>query len=151
MKRVTRGVGLALAVLLQMACSDQGPNDQLTYDRLQGPTWILLSLVFTSDANPATTFDFSAAGGSGSLRFEADTTFLLILVPDPGSPSRSSVGPVAIEGDTLVLTDDADPDLPLLSGTLEGTRLVLETDDAEFDFNGDGTDEPAHVSAVFEP
>lgn len=28
-------------------------------------------------------------------------------------------------------------------------QLVFETDDAEFDFEGDGTDEPAHVSAVF--
>jgi hypothetical protein len=151
MNRATRGMGLALLVLLHTGCGDQGPEGPLTYARLQGPVWILLSLVFTSDANPATTFDFSAQGGSGSLRFEADTTFLLILVPNPGSPSRSSVGPVAIEGDTVVLTDNADPDLPLLSGTLEGTRLVLETDDAEYDFNGDGTDEPAHVSAVFEP
>ena len=151
MKRMAKSLWLALLVLLQIRCGDQGPEGPLTYAQLQGPVWILLSLVFTSDANPATTFDFTAAAGSGSLRFEADTTFLLILVPNPGSPSRSSVGPVAIEGDTVVLTDNADPDLPLLSGTLEGTRLVLQTDDAEFDFNGDGTDEPAHVSAVFEP
>jgi hypothetical protein len=48
-----------------------------------------------------------------------------------------------------VLTDDADPDTPLLTGTLSGQRLDFETDDAEFDFDGDGTDEPAHVSAVF--
>ena len=148
MRQPVRGLWLALVILLQLGCGDEGPNDELTYGELRG-TWVLLSLVFTSDANPSTTFDFVAASGSGSLRFEADTTFLLILVPDPGSPTQSATGPVALEGSTVVLTDSADPDLPLLSGTLAAQRLTLETEDAEYDFNGDGTDEPAHVSAVF--
>jgi len=54
-----------------------------------------------------------------------------------------------LEGSTVILTDSSDPDLPLLSGTLEGSQLLLETENAEYDFNGDGTDEPAHVSTVF--
>jgi hypothetical protein len=140
---------LALLVLLPLGCGDEGPNDVLTYAELAG-TWILLSLIYTSDANPSTSFDFRAAGGSGSLTFEADTTFLFILVPDPGSATESAVGPVSLDGSTVVLTDNADPDLPLLSGQLAGQRLTLETENAEYDFNDDGTDEPARVSAIFE-
>jgi hypothetical protein len=147
MRRPARGIWLALLVLLQLGCGDEGP-DELTYGDLVG-TWPLLSLVFTSDANPSTTFDFLASGGSGSLHFEADTTFLLILVPDPGSPSETIEGPVTLEGTTVVLTSEADPDVPLLSGSLVDGRLTLETEDAEHDFDGDGTDEPARVSAVF--
>jgi hypothetical protein len=143
------GPWLALLVLLQLGCGDEGPSDDLAYGELEG-TWVLLSLIFTSDANPSTQFDFRAAGGSGSLKFEADTTFLMILVPDPGSPTETASGPVALEGSTVVLTDNADPDLPLLSGTLSAQRLTLETENAEYDFNGDGTDEPARVSVVFE-
>jgi hypothetical protein len=149
MRRPARGLWLALLVLLPLGCGDEGPNDELTYGELEG-TWVLLSPIFTSDANPATTFDFRAAGGSGSLRVEADTSFLLILLPDPGSPTESATGPVALEGSTIVLTDNADPDLPLLSGTLIGQRLVFETEDAEYDFDGDGADEPARVDVVFE-
>jgi hypothetical protein len=73
----------------------------------------------------------------------------MILVPNPGSPTESVTGPVALEGSTVILTDNEDPDLPLLSGTVVEQRLVLETEDAEYDFDGDGTDEPARVSAVF--
>ena len=148
MTRAIRGLPLAFLVFLQLRCGDEGPNDELTYEDLEG-TWVLLSLIFISDANASTTFDFRAAGGSGSLRFEPDSSFLLILVPDPGSPTDSVTGPVALEGSTVILTDSSDPDLPLLSGTLEGSQLVLETENAEYDFNGDGTDEPAHVSTVF--
>lgn len=148
MRRPTQSFWLALLLLLPLGCGDEGPNDELTYAELVG-TWGILSLVFTSDASPSTTFDFRAAGGSGSLIFEADTTFLFIVVPNPGSPTISSTGTVALEGSTVVLTDDADPDLPLLRGTVIGQRLTMETEDAEYDFNGDGTDEPARVSAVF--
>jgi hypothetical protein len=36
------------------------------------------------------------------------------------------VGPVALHGETVILTDDADPDL--LSGTLVEGRLTFETE-----------------------
>jgi hypothetical protein len=148
MTRRVRGAAVVLLLLFQPGCGDEGPNDELTYQALEG-TWILFSLTFTSDANSSTIFDFRAAGGSGSLRFEADSTFLMILVPDPGSPTESITGPVALEGSTIVLTDAADPDFPLLSGSIVDQRLALETENAEYDFDGDGTDEPARVSAVF--
>lgn len=148
MKSPARVLWLSLLVLLQLGCGDDGPNE-LTYDDLEG-TWAIFSLIYTSDDNPSTTFDFRAAGGSGSLRFEGDATFLLILVPDPGSPSESVVGPVALEGATVVLTDGSDPEeVPMLSGTLEDGRLTMENEDAEYDFDGDGTDEPAGVRVVF--
>jgi hypothetical protein len=147
MRHRWRGLWLTLAAF-QLACGDDGPAEDLTYADLIGQ-WSLLSLVITSDADPSTTFDFRAAGGSGSLHFEADSTFLLVLLPDPGSPTQSSTGPVTLDEGTVVLTDDADPDGPVLTGTLSGGRLAFETDQAEFDFDDDGTDEPAHISAVF--
>jgi hypothetical protein len=149
MSRPLRHLSFVLGVLLQFGCGDEGPNQGLTYADLEG-TWVLLSLVYVSDANSSTTFDFRAAGGSGSIRFEADTTFLLVLVPNPGSPSQTAVGPVTLEGSTVSLTDNDDPDSPALSGTVVGRRLRLDTDNAEHDFNGDGADEPARVTVVFE-
>ena len=146
MTRAAQGLWLPLVALL-LGCGDEGPDD-LTYADLEG-TWVPLSLVFTSDADPSTTFDFLAAGGSGSLHFEPDTTFLIILVPDPDSPTESATGPVALDGPTVVLTDEADPDLPLLSGGLVEGRLRLETDNAEYDFDGDGTEEAARVEGIF--
>jgi hypothetical protein len=149
MSRPLRHLSFVLGVLLQFGCGDEGPNQDLSYADLEG-TWVLLSLVYVSDANPSTTFDFRAAGGSGSIRFEADTTFLLVVVPNPGSPSQTAAGPVTLQGSTVSLTDNHDPDGPSLSGTLVGGRLRLDTDNAEYDFNGDGADEPARVTVVFE-
>ena len=150
MSRPTRPALPALiALLLTLGCGDEGPNEDLTYAELVG-NWPLISLVFTSDADPGTTFDFQAAGGSGSLTFQDDTTFLWVLLRDPGSPTESSTGPVELDGEAIILTDENDPDLPLLTGSRAGTRLVFETEDAEYDFDGDGMDEPARVDAVFE-
>lgn len=139
---------LALVAILASACGDEGPSDDLSYSELVG-TWPLLSLVFTSDADPGTTFDFTGASGSGSLTFEDDRTFLLILLPDPGSPTESITGTVEIDGQTITLNDDAETDPVHLTGRRTGTRLELETEEAEYDFNGDGTDEPARVDIVF--
>jgi hypothetical protein len=149
MRRPTRRALPALVALLTLGCGDEGPSEDLTYAELVG-NWPLLSLVFTSDADPATTFDFQAAGGSGSLTFQPDTTFIFVLLRDPGSPTESASGPVELTGETITLTDDDDPDLPLLSGHRSGTRLVFETENAEYDFDGDGTEEPARVDVVFE-
>ena len=54
-------------------------------------------------------------------------------MPNPGSPADASVGPVELERSTIVLTDDADPDLQLLTGTLNGQRLMLATENAEYE------------------
>jgi hypothetical protein len=137
---------LPLIVLLQLGCGDEGP-DELTYGDLEG-TWVPLSLIYTKVDDPPTTFDFIAASGSGSLHFEPDSTFLLILVPNPSSPSESTVGPVVLDGPTVVLIDLADPNLPLMSGTLVEGRLTLEGENAEYDFDEDGIDEAAHVEAI---
>lgn len=148
MKAPARRRLVVLALALLLGCGDDGPNDETAYEELVG-TWPLFSLVFTSDADPGVTFDFRAASGSGSLAFQEDTTFLLVLVPDPGSPTETVGGPVELQGETIVLTDASDPDLPLLTGTRSGQRLVFETEDAEYDFDGNGMDEPARVDAVF--
>ena len=56
----------------------------------------------------------------------------MVLLQDPGSPTESSTGPVELDGETIILTDENDPE------------------DAKYDFDGDGTDEPARVDVVFE-
>jgi hypothetical protein len=147
MTRAAQRVWLPLIVLLQLGCGDEGP-DELTYGDLEG-VWVPLSLVYTKVGDPSTTFDFIAASGSGSLHFEPDSTYLLILVPNPASPSEEIVGPVALDGPTVVLVDPADPALTLMSGTLVEGRLTLESESAKHDFDGDGIDETAHVEAIF--
>jgi hypothetical protein len=150
MRRRTRDIVIGIAGLLTLGCGDEGPDDELTYAELVG-NYALISLVFTADADSDITFDFRAASGSGSLTFTPDTTFQLVLVPNPGSPSEAVTGPVELDGETIILTDETDPDLPLFTGRRSGTQLVFETEDAEYDFDGDGTEEPARVDAVFEP
>jgi hypothetical protein len=148
MRHPLRSLWLVALVLAQLGCGDDGPNQGFTYADLEG-TWTLSSLVIASDANAATTVDLLAAGWSGSINFLPDTTYLLTFTTGPGSPSQSATGPVTVEGKTVSLTDNDDPDAPNLVGTVVGQRLTLVAENAEYDFDGDGTDDPAQASVVF--
>jgi hypothetical protein len=56
-----------------------------------------------------------------------------------------------VSGSFVSLTDDEDPGDPTdFAASLTGNTLTLATSDAEFDFDFDGTDEPASLTAVFQ-
>jgi hypothetical protein len=125
---------------LGMACSET----TVPVDDLIG-TWNATEFVFANFEDPVTDFDVIAMGGDLSIVIRADGTYTLTL-------SMPFAEPEVIEGDWVldgsVLTLDEGVDPVAFDIALDGNTLTLHTEDAEFDFDEDGTDDPAQVDVT---
>ncbi|MEP7325863.1 MAG: lipocalin family protein [Gemmatimonadota bacterium] len=104
-------------------------------------------LVFVSVANPSDQFDAIQAGITFDLNIASGGDYS-ITVHSPGDPDDVTTGTVILNGDKITL-DSSDP----ISGTftLNGNKLTIHiTTGAEYDFDGDGTDDPATVDVIFQ-
>lgn len=85
--------------------------------------------------------DLVALGGAGSLALEPDRSFLLVIAP-PGDPPDSLAGAWELETDLLRLLP-APGGVVAFDAVLAGDKLTLTGADAAYDFDGDGTADPA--------
>ncbi|MDH3796592.1 MAG: hypothetical protein OER83_06950 [Flavobacteriaceae bacterium] len=150
---------LALFVL---ACSSDDNDEQVD----QGPDFAISELAGTWNATEIT-FSYSgtgnvpdpsfyqvvAEGGSGVLTVQSSGRFTLAVTPI-GEATETFGGRMYFEdGEFFAIQfDDDPPDDPTYFGaTLSGNTFSLNggPDTAEWDFDGDGNDEPASVSLVF--
>ena len=130
------------AVMLTTAligCSDatsvQDPAD------LAG-TWNATSFLWTSDADASVTFELIGEGGSFQLVIASDGSFTGAFTM--GSEVDAFSGTIAISGSNIIITDTEDPNDPSTMGfELNGNTLTMTSDDDEFDFDDNGTEDPA--------
>ncbi len=108
-------------------------------------TWNATEFVFSNFEDPVTDFDVIAMGGDLSIVIRADGTYTLTL-------SMPFAEPEVIEGDWVldgdVLTLDEGVDAVAFEISLDGNTLTLHTEDVEFDFDEDGTDDPAQLDVT---
>ena len=134
-----------LSVLLLASCGDDDDTTGPVNNSLVG-TWDATAIQLTSVANPATVVELVSEGASGRLVLQADGGFGL-SVGIPGEPTEFGNGDW---GATAVLTlvfGDGD-----IQGSwqfdinLNGNTLQLTGADTEWDFDEDGTDDPAKLN-----
>ena len=135
-----------LATLAAFAVAGCGDSTGVTLLDLTG-TWTATEFTFISVADPDVTFDFVEAGGSATLQINADgsTQMTINLAGDNDSDS----GTISVTGQTVTLEVDGDAS----TGTIarNGDRLTINlTTGVEFDFDNNGTDDPATFRGVFE-
>jgi len=108
-------------------------------------TWNATEFVFSNFEDPVTDFDVIAMGGDLSIVIRADGTYTLTL-------SMPFAEPEVIEGEWVldgdVLTLDEGVDAVAFEISLDGNTLTLHTEDVEFDFDEDGTDDPAQLDVT---
>jgi hypothetical protein len=107
-------------------------------------TWNATEFVFANFEDPVTDFDVIAMGGDVTIIIRADNTYtitstLLDLDID---------GDWVLDGDVLTL-DEGTVDEVAFEISLDGNTLTIHTEDVEFDFDEDGTDDPAQIDATF--
>lgn len=133
--------------------ADQGPDFAIS--ELAG-TWNATSLTFSFSGQGAVPepsfYDLIAEGGSATLTVQSNGRFTLNVMP-MGEPAESFGGLMYFEdGEFFAIQfDDDPPDDPTYFGaTLSGNTFSLNggPDTAEWDFDGDGNDEPASVNLV---
>ncbi|TFH64663.1 MAG: hypothetical protein E4G90_07640 [Gemmatimonadales bacterium] len=112
-------------------------------------TWNATVVEFTNPANTAVKFELINEGGSLSLVVAANGDYTLNVL-FPGDPVEVQQGTIGIVGNVLTLSETGQGSPTDFVFTLSGNTLTLTTNDVEFDFDDDGTDEPASLRIVFQ-
>lgn len=135
--------------------SDTGPSFSIS--ELAG-TWNATDLTFSFSGQGAVPepsfYDVIAEGGTATLVVQSSGRFTLTVMP-AGLDTVSFSGRMYFEdGEFFAIQFDEDPpnDPTYFGETLSGNTFTLNggPDTAEWDFDGDGQDEPASVFLRFE-
>ena len=131
--------------MLSVACSDSGTDAGKELAPLLG-TWRAQALAISNKANPSQSFDMIQEGGEFTLSILASGQYIATL--RVFEQPAVEMGRITVSGSSFTITPTSH-DGPSTSGTwrFQGDVLVLDGD-TEFDFNQDGTRQPA--SAHFE-
>ena len=111
--------------------------------------WLADSLVMTSAANPEVVADLVALGAVFTLSVQPSGRYTAIL--EGFGQSSSEFGRLTVDGASVVLMPESPPG-PESRALWErvGDSVILEGD-SDFDFNLDGTTEPATLRQVLIP
>ncbi|HEX9582170.1 MAG TPA: hypothetical protein VF970_13795 [Gemmatimonadales bacterium] len=139
MKPTSRVLVAAGAALLG-AC---GGTTEITVENLEG-TWDATAYVFTNKANSSQTADIVALfGATLTLMVQADGTTTSTFNNGQGSSSSNS-GAFTAAGTALTLAGVT------YQAALDGDRLTLTFDTGEYDFDNNGSADPATVRVSLE-
>ena len=138
-RRAMAMLGLAL-----LACDDDSPGTPLF------GTWDVTKSEYVSSGDPPESVDVIAAGGSGTIAFNADASYDATIVPSGGTSERRS-GTWSFTESSLTMRESGSSVTWVFDRVMEGDTMVLTGADAEFDFDGDDTPEPATWNLTLTP
>ena len=141
---------LAVLVTLGMgvACGDSNAPDPLTLENLVG-SWRATQFLFTQQSDPSTFFDLIQNSGTVTITISANGTY--VGQQSAFGSTETSSGTITVSSRFVTLTDDDEPGDPTqFAATLTGNTLTLTSSDFTFDFDFNGTEEPATLTAVFQ-
>ncbi len=140
--RMLAGVAVLAGVV---ACGD---STGVTVDDLVG-SWNASKFEFVNNANSSQRFDFIAQGATLTLTVAAGGAYSVVAT-DPGQPPDTTSGTIAINGNSITISESGQGSPTTFSFTLSGNTLTLTDTDETFDFDDDGTDESATLTIVFQ-
>ena len=143
--RWSRYAALALALSLP-ACSEAG----IEVVDLVG-IWDATKFEFEeTTGDPVVTVDLLTMNWSVTIEIEEGGTYQITRTFLGGEPQVESGTWVLEGGDLLIMTASGETVGDEFDVTLAGTILTVRSTDLTFDFDDDGTDEPALFEAIFE-
>lgn len=142
-RRLGQGAMVFLVVAALSGCSG---SDTVAPNAAVAPfvgDWSAVALVLTSQANPDVAPDLIALGASFTLHVQPSGQYTAILLYS--GQSQTEVGTVDVSGQTVTLRRSY-PSPSTTAGvySFNGDHLLIDGE-TEFDFNLDGTPEPAMV------
>lgn len=140
-------VALAAAGLVAglPGCSDDGSGPDAR--ELLG-IWGAVSYEYTSDADPAQTYDLIDEGGSYTLELVVGGTYGWTLNTLQGATTGH--GSFTVSAGRLTLTPDGGGASTVYSLAFNEVFLTLRNTDAAWDFDGDGAGESAELVLVLD-
>ncbi len=148
---------LLSGILFNCSSEDDGPDCSLngtiiSVSQIAGSWNATRGAFFSTSSGPAFNVDVVADGGSVTLTIQTDGRFSVTVSPVGEVPTTSN-GSMCFDEDLLVIIFDSDPDeFEFFGITLNEPIMTLGggNGSAEFDFDGDGVDEPANIDWVLE-
>ena len=139
---------MGVLTLGAIGCQGDPTGPDFNPDFMVG-NWLAESLVMTSVANPDVVADLTALGAVFTLSVQPSGRYTAIL--EGFGQSSSESGKLTVDGAFVVLMPEAPPG-PESQAFWErvGDSVILEGD-SDFDFNLDGTTEPAMLRQVLIP
>jgi hypothetical protein len=142
--RWSRGAALALAGALT-ACSETGIEET----ELVG-IWDATKFEFEeTSGDPVVTVDLMTMNYEITIEINEGGTYEISMSFLGGAPEVDT-GTWSLDGDLLVLTATGEPVGDEFEVTIAGTTLTVRSDDQTWDFDEDGTEEPALFEAIFQ-
>ena len=131
-----------MELLLAAAASACGDSTGLDPNDLAG-TWVATVWDLTNPANASQSTDVLAAGGSMTIVFRSDGTFTsTILEPDDTVPDVDT-GTDEVVGSVLTIAESGQGSPTPFQAVRDGSALTLRSSDEDYDWDNDGTDDPA--------
>lgn len=145
-RRMGTGRAWRVAVVAAWVLAGCGGTGTTDVDPAVAPfvgDWAATKLVLTSVANPDVSPDLIELGAEFKLNVQPSGQYTAILIY--AQQTSTEIGTLSVAGNTVTLSRDF-PSPSTTTGvyTLSGNSLTLDGD-TEFDFNLDGTPEPATV------
>ena len=147
-----------VCLLLVLSCSDDEGEDDFSLNGTNiamadiAGNWNATKGLFGSAAlGPVSETDVVAEGGSLTLNIQNTGRFTLTITENGQAP-ETTTGRMAFDEDLLVIFFDDDPEeFEFFSITHNEPNLFISggNGSAEFDFDGDGVEEPANVDFEF--
>ncbi|WP_222983810.1 hypothetical protein [Flagellimonas meishanensis] len=152
MKSISKFIALLLLLFFVLSCSDDDGTSlegtDISISDIQG-NWNAIRAIFgLAGEGPVVEFDVLEEGGSATLAIQANGRFTLTL-NIPGEGVDTITGQMSFDEDLLVVEFDDSPGESEFFGIQSTATTLSINGPAEFDFDGDGTDEPAEVELDF--
>jgi hypothetical protein len=140
-RRLVPGAVLLLVAAVATACSKESTAPDPAVAPFVGD-WAADTLILTSEADPQTSLDLVALGATFTLNVQPSGQYTAILIYS--GQSKTEFGKLEVSGQTLTLHPTSSD--PPTAGTysFNGDHLIVDGE-TEFDFNLDGTMDPARV------
>lgn len=133
--RVARTLGVFAGIAFAIACNGA---TEITVENLEG-SWQASTYVYTDKADATRQVDIIPLGASMTLTVAANGTTSSVFNDGQGGTSSDS-GTFTAQGQQLTLAGIA------YIASLSGSTLTLQSDNGAYDFDSDGTDDPATVT-----
>ncbi len=135
----------AIAAAFAVGCSDSTDPGDVTGNDLAG-TWDATSVVFTPDAG-GTAVDVVPLGFGLEITFNAEGGYTATFT-EPGEAPDLEIGTYTVVNGVLTLTPVGEDAETMTIDSFSGSTMVLSDSNAEFDFDDNGTEEPANMTAT---
>ena len=130
------------------SCGDDGTSPRSELEPLVG-VWQAQSLVMTHRTNPGISVDLVEEGATFTLSILSNGQYSASLAAF--GQANTELGTISVSGNQVTITPTSPGGDPLVATfSFQGSTLILDGD-SEFDFNLDGTPEPAFAHIELTP